>query len=114
MEYKEVTYGKGFVLEVTPPDRSADVMHYLLTGHLLCGRSLEGVEWKEMDEDSEFVKLQRRRAAKLMKSMQKTKETIRDNAVNQLKDAELLRSKPDGWLDSEKPDPRGFFNSDDK
>lgn len=48
-EYKHVTYGKGFTLEVTPKDRGADVMHYLITGHLLGGRSLDGVTWVETE-----------------------------------------------------------------
>lgn len=55
MKYNHITYGKGFALEVTPPTRSADVMHYLLTGGLLGGRSLDGVVWKEMSADTTAI-----------------------------------------------------------
>lgn len=50
-KYKQVTYGKGFALKVTPKDRGADVMHYLMFGTLLGNRSLEGVEWEEIKTD---------------------------------------------------------------
>lgn len=45
-EYKHVTYGKAWSMEVTPEDRAVDVLHYLTTGGLLGGRSLEGVTWE--------------------------------------------------------------------
>ena len=79
MKYETVTYGKGWAIEVTPEDRSVDVMHYLLTGHLLCGRSLEGVSWVELDDDHKYVKLQKKRAEQLMKSIKNTHETVKNN-----------------------------------
>lgn len=45
MEHK--TYGTGFAITVTPPDRADDVLHYLITGTLSGGRSLEGVTWED-------------------------------------------------------------------
>lgn len=49
--FERVTYGKRLVLKVEPEDRAADVMHYVITGGLLGGRSLEGVTWEEIDEE---------------------------------------------------------------
>lgn len=43
MKYDHVTYGKGYTVIVEPQDRAADVMHNIITGGLLGGRSLEGV-----------------------------------------------------------------------
>jgi len=50
--YENVTYGRGYALKVTPEDRSADVMHYLITGGLLGGRSLDGVTWTEVKAET--------------------------------------------------------------
>ena len=43
MKYEQKVYSKGYTLEVDPSDRGPDVLHFLITGHLLGGRSLEGV-----------------------------------------------------------------------
>ncbi len=40
----------GWAIKVTPPDRGADVIHYLITGQLFCGRSLEGVTWEQVED----------------------------------------------------------------
>jgi len=50
-EYQHVTYGKGFTLRVTPEDRAADVIHFLITGALLGGKSLDGVTWEEVENE---------------------------------------------------------------
>lgn len=55
------TYGMGVAIKVTPEDRSADVMHYLITGHLLGDRSLEGVTWEDI-EGEEYNEIQEQRA----------------------------------------------------
>ena len=62
--------------------------------------------------------------ARLLLSMQKTHDTVKNNAAKQIKDAELLRSKPGGfkqlgsmgksykfgnWID-----PRLFFKGDNE
>jgi hypothetical protein len=72
------TYGKGFALEVTPKDRSADVLHYVLTGNLLGGRSLDGVTWEQVD-DSEFNRINEKRSKQLLASMRDARKTIEDN-----------------------------------
>ena len=71
-EYRQVTYGKGYAIKVTPEDRAVDVMHYLITGGLLGGRSLGGVTWEEA-EDEEYEKIQEKRAKMLAASMRKTR-----------------------------------------
>lgn len=68
-DYEIKTYGTGFAVVVDPPERGADVLHYLVTGHLLGGRSLDGVTWKEADNE-EYNKLALKRAKALVKSMQ--------------------------------------------
>jgi hypothetical protein len=67
-------FGKGVSLIVDPPERAADVMHYLITGHLLGNRSLDGVTWEEADSD--YQKLMEKRARQLRDSMTKTAKTI--------------------------------------
>jgi hypothetical protein len=67
-----MVYGSGFALKVTPEDRSTDVLHYLLTGHLLGGRTLEGVEWEELEVNEEYRKLQKRRAWELARDMEES------------------------------------------
>ncbi len=62
-------FSSGFILNVYPPDRSADVMHYLITGELFCGRSLEGVTWEEV-ENKEYTKIANNRAKQLMRDME--------------------------------------------
>lgn len=51
-KYEHVVYGVGFKLKVNPPDRGMDVMHYLITGHLLGGRSLDNVTWVETEHSA--------------------------------------------------------------
>jgi len=60
-KYDAKTYGQGFVLKVDPPDRAGDVIHYLTTGGLMGGRSLDGVTWEQV-EDPERVKSAENRA----------------------------------------------------
>ncbi len=57
-------------IKVTPPDRAADVIHYLITGQLFCGRSLEGVTWEQV-EDKRLDKLN-----KLAVDMHKTNQEL--------------------------------------
>lgn len=70
-EYNHVVYRKGFAIDVTPEERSADVMHYLITGGLLGGRSLEGVTWEEVDNPA-YKKACERSARMLAKSMRES------------------------------------------
>ena len=63
------TYGTGFAVKVTPEDRSVDVLHYLTTGGLLGGRSLDGVIWEEV-KDEEYNKIAEKNAIALLNSMQ--------------------------------------------
>lgn len=60
MKYNHITYGKGFALEVDPPTRAADVIHYLLTGGLLGEKSLDGVVWKEVSADTTAISRNKR------------------------------------------------------
>lgn len=64
-KYEHKTYGTGFVLKVEPEDRAADVSHYLITGHLLGGRSLYGVVWEKVNDSKYATK-------ELSKSMRET------------------------------------------
>lgn len=50
-EYTHKTYGRRVAVEVDPPERTNDVLHYLITGQLFCGRSLDGVTWREVVDD---------------------------------------------------------------
>jgi len=54
--YIHKTYAKGFAINVTPGDRCADVLHYLMFGTFLGGRSLEGVTWEEVEQSSKATK----------------------------------------------------------
>lgn len=65
-------YKCGFALKVIPEDRSADVLHYLMTGYLLGGRSLDGVTWEKI-ESGKYNKIAEKRAKALEASMQNTK-----------------------------------------
>ncbi len=49
MKHEHKIHTNGFAIEVDPPEMVRDVMHYLVTGGLLCGRSLDGVTWKRVD-----------------------------------------------------------------
>ncbi len=80
-EYKQVTYGKGWAIRVTPEDRAADVMHHLITGGLLGGRTLDGVTWEEA-EGVEYAALRKRRANMLAASMRETKEIMDQATAN--------------------------------
>ena len=71
-KYKKTVYGKGWAIKVTPDDRAADVMHYLITGGLLGGRSLDGVTWEEA-EDKDYLRIKKRSAKMLAHFMRKTK-----------------------------------------
>lgn len=55
-KYKHVTYGKGFVIKVDPHGRAADVLHNMITGGLLGGRSLDGVEIELLKQPDEATK----------------------------------------------------------
>ena len=68
-KYETETYGTGFILRVTPQDRSADVMHYLITGHLLGSRSLDGVTWEEVDDEA-MQEIQNQRAKELIQDLE--------------------------------------------
>lgn len=70
MEYEQKTYAQGFAVVVDPPERAADVMHYLITGHLLCNRPLDGVTWEKV-ESVEYNALLAKRAKDLMSSVKK-------------------------------------------
>ena len=72
MKYEDKTYGKGWSVKVDPGDRCADVLHYLMFGTLLGGRSLDGVTWTD-EEPSEAA---RKSAKRLAASMRMTKEEI--------------------------------------
>ncbi len=61
-------YGKGWAVKVIPEDRAIDVQHYLLTGHLLGGRSLDGVQITEI-VDKEYEEISKRREKALTHSM---------------------------------------------
>jgi len=50
-KYKHVTYKTGCAFKVTPEDRAIDVMSYLITGHLFCGRSLDGVTIELVEDE---------------------------------------------------------------
>ena len=56
------------VNNVKPEDRETDVLHFLMTGQLLGGRSMEGVTW-EFPNDEEMGILNRRRVRKLINSL---------------------------------------------
>lgn len=56
--YRHITYGTRFAIDVDPPERVEDVLHYLLTGQLLEGRSLEDVTWTERADKLNTVILQ--------------------------------------------------------
>lgn len=62
------TYSNGCTLKVTPEDRTEDVIHFLITGHLLGGRSLDGVAWEQVEGSS--IK---KRAEALRRSMAENK-----------------------------------------
>jgi len=72
MKYEQKTYGKGWSITVDPGDRAADVLHYLMFGTLLGGRSLDGVTWEENKAPAEALK----RAKMLAASMRMTQEEI--------------------------------------
>ncbi len=74
MKYEHKVYSQGYALKVTPEDRSMDVMHFLITGHLLGDRSLEGVEWEEVK--GEYPTLRKKRAKVLAASMRKTQDML--------------------------------------
>lgn len=69
-KYDHKVYGTGFALKVDPPERASDVMHYLVTGHLMCGRSLDGVKWVQSPEYNEVAL---RRTAELVRDMERAK-----------------------------------------
>ena len=48
-ECQHVTYGTGFIVKSVPESRAEDVMHFLVTGGLLGGRSLDGVTWEVLE-----------------------------------------------------------------
>lgn len=54
--YTHKNYGGGFACKVTPVDRGADVLNYLITGHPLCGRSLDGVKVEFVDQPAEWTR----------------------------------------------------------
>ena len=62
-------YGVGWTVAVDPPSRAADVMHYMMTGHQLCGRSLDGVVIRDVT-DAKYERLAKRRLRDLARSMQ--------------------------------------------
>ena len=64
--------GKSWAVHVDPPSRGADVMHYMITGHLLGGRSLEGVSVQDAT-DSKFGRIQDRRARDLARSLEEVR-----------------------------------------
>lgn len=64
-EYKAVTYGTGRCFKVTPTDRGADVLHHLVTGGLLGGRSLGGVTWEEVEAPPEYARSLRKSTREL-------------------------------------------------
>jgi len=55
-KYQHTVYAKGWAIKVNPPERSHEVMHYLMTGGLLGGRSLDGVTWEEVEPDNSAAK----------------------------------------------------------
>lgn len=55
--YTHKTYNCGIAIEVDPKERAPDVLHYLITGHLLGGRSLDGVTWREIENDEHSARL---------------------------------------------------------
>ena len=69
-EYVHKVYATGFAIKVTPEDRGVDVMHNIITGGLLGGRSLEGVTAEEV-EHSDAAK---RSANAFRRDMQETKK----------------------------------------
>lgn len=62
-------YGVGWAVAVDPPSRAADVMHYMMTGHQLCGRSLDGVTIRDVT-NAKYGRLAKRRMRALARSMQ--------------------------------------------
>ena len=76
MNYEHKTYGKGRSITVNPGDRAADVLHYLICGTLLGGRSLDGVTWEENKEPKEAAN---NRVKFLTASMRMTQDVIRQN-----------------------------------
>jgi hypothetical protein len=80
MEYEHKTYSTGWSVKVTPEDRTVDVLHYLTTGGLLGGRSLDGVTWEDAGED--YGELRKRNAKFLAASMRQTKEIMKQNLRN--------------------------------
>jgi hypothetical protein len=81
MKHEQKTYGKGWSITVDPSDRAADVLHYLICGTLLGGRSLDGVTWEE-NKNKELEEVANNRAKFLAASMRATKEVIRQNVKN--------------------------------
>jgi len=67
MKYKETVYSEGYALKVVPEDRAIDVLHHLVTGGLLGGRSLDGVTLEEV-EPSEAQKKGAKRLARAMRA----------------------------------------------
>ena len=70
-KYKHVVFSEGFSIKVTPEDRAVDVMHYLLTGGLLGGKSLEGVTYEEVG-DVDHGRLRKKAGDVLRASMRET------------------------------------------
>ena len=74
MRYEHKVYGEGYAFTCKPEKREdgtpygVDILHYLITGYLLGGRSLDGVEITPL-EDKEYGKVGRRRAKALAFSM---------------------------------------------
>ena len=71
-DYEVTTYAKGFSIEVEPPERAHEVLHYLICGVELGGNSLDGVKWRYV-ENSELLS---KRAESLASDM---RETIKYN-----------------------------------
>ena len=68
MKYTPAIHRKGFYLRVTPEDRAADVLHYLITDYLLGSQPLEGVTWEHV-ANTEYEQLAKRRADELRHDM---------------------------------------------
>ena len=69
MKYEHKVYSSGFVVEVYPKERSHEVLHFLITGHFLCGKSLKGVYWREVKDDRTAA-LQNKRLKEIMRGME--------------------------------------------
>jgi len=75
-KYPHVTYASGFAVKVSPSNRGADVIHNMITGHLLGGRSLDGVAVERLDNDPEIKGIMERNARMLRRSMEAVKSSI--------------------------------------